>query len=253
MPAPALSLDAHGALTTRPGPVPTLEPSRNTFLRKASHELRTPLNAVLGFADIMANELYGPLGSPSYRDCAEIILSSGQRLLTIIDQVVELARLEADAADLTLGPVPLDSVLDDVLDLCDQNIRASGIEIEVKGRGNLATVVADPRGLATVLNNLILNTCYHAGQGAHLSISARPQNDGLWLDLADNGVGISAPDIARLPFEQGEAGHARQGLGAGLGLSITDHLCRVMQGDLHLAQTPGGGLTARVRLPLFRG
>lgn len=221
-----------------------------SFLRMVSHELRTPLNSILGFSEIISSELCGPLGAPQYKEYAGIIRSSGQRLLKLVNQVLEIARLEGNAADLDLAPEPLDNALDDALDGLREDIAAHATRIVVSGRGGLPSVVADARGLRTVLSNLIHNAVIFSPDGGLVLIEAVTRDGWVEIAIVDQGEGIDPADAARLlrPFEQGENALVRRTEGAGLGLPIVDLLCQAMGGGLRLEPAPTGGLRAVVRL-----
>jgi signal transduction histidine kinase len=216
-----------------------------------SHELRTPLNSILGFSEIIASELYGPLGAPQYKDYAEIIRSSGQRLLKLVNQVMEIARLESHAVDLDLRPELLDHALDDVLDGLADEVRARRARIVVEERGALPQVLADARGLRTILVNLIQNAVAFSPPDGEVHISATLHDGRVAIVICDEGPGVDPADIPRLllPFEQGENALIRRTEGAGLGLPIVDLLCQAMHGQLTLAPIEGGGLCATVQLP----
>lgn len=228
-----------------------LDERMRSFLRMVSHELRTPLNSILGFSEIIASELCGPLGAPQYKEYAGIIRSSGQRLLKLVNQVLEIARLEGHAADLDLSPEPLDHALDDALDGLREDIAAHATRIVAPGRGALPLVTADARGLRTILSNLIHNAVIFSPDGAEVRIEAQPRDGVVEIAIIDQGEGIDPAETQRLlrPFEQGENALVRRTEGAGLGLPIVDLLCHAMGGRLSLEPAPGGGLKASVRLP----
>lgn len=228
-----------------------LDDHKRSFLRMVSHELRTPLNSILGFSEIISQELYGPLGAPQYKEYAGIIRSSGQRLLKLVNQVIEIARLEGHAMDLSPRAEALDHALDDVLDGLREEIAARRTVITVQDEGLLPAVMADARGLRTVLTNLIQNACVYSPEGSRVVITARQDGRDVEICIVDHGPGVDPADIPRLlrPFEQGDSALTRRSEGAGLGLPIVDLLCQAMGGRLKLASMPGDGLTAIVRLP----
>jgi len=228
-----------------------LDDHKRSFLRMVSHELRTPLNSILGFSEIISSELYGPLGAPQYKEYAGIIQASGQRLLKLVNQVLEIARLEGRAMDLDLRAEALDHALDDVLDGLREEINTRRTKIVIEDEGALPLVVADARGLRTVLTNLIHNAVVFSPEGAEVRVRAHRQGDAVEIAVADHGEGIDLSDAPRLlrPFEQGENALTRRSEGAGLGLPIVDLLSQAMGGRLRLESSPGHGLTAIVRLP----
>lgn len=228
-----------------------LDARKRAFLRLVSHELRTPLNSILGFSEIISQELYGPVGAPQYRDYAGIIRTSGLRLLKLVNQVLEIARLEGHAMDLSARAEALDHALDDVIDGLSEDIAGREAEIVVENEGELPLVTADARGLRTVLGNLIQNAVVFSPEGGKVTISAHRIGASVEIRICDRGPGVDPADIPRLlqPFEQGDSALTRRTEGAGLGLPIVDLLCQAMGGRLRLSSEPGQGLCAVVRLP----
>ncbi|MDP2215243.1 sensor histidine kinase KdpD [Phenylobacterium sp.] len=227
------------------------EEHRRSFLRMVSHELRTPLNSILGFSELISAEIYGPLGAPEYKEYANLIRDSGQKLLSLANQVLEIARLESGTADLITRREPLDHILDDVLDGLAEEIRARPAKVVVEDQGALPDVMADPKGVRTALAALLSNAIIHGGDGGEVRIKAWRENSEVLIDILDQGPGVDPRDIPRLlrPFEQGENALIRRGEGAGLGLPLAFMLCRGMGGGLVLTPRPEGGLCAAIRLP----
>lgn len=228
-----------------------LDDAKRSFLRMVSHELRTPLNSILGFSEIISSELYGPLGAPQYKEYAQIIRSSGQRLLNLVNQVLEIARLEGHVTDLDLAPESIDHAIDDVLMNLREEIAGRGAQIIVQDQGDLPAVVADARGLRTVLTNLLENAILFGPEGGEVRIEAQVREGWVNISVIDHGEGIDPGDAHRLlkPFEQGENALVRSAEGAGLGLPIADLMCQAMGGRLTLQPAETGGLRAVVRLP----
>lgn len=228
-----------------------LDAQKRSFLRMASHELRTPLNSILGFSEILADELYGPLGAPQYKEYAQLIRTSGDRLLKLVNQILDIARLEGHAMDLSPRLEPLDHVLDDVIDSLREDLRQRGTEVTVVDEGRLPAAFADPRGLRTVLTNLLHNAVVFSPEGARVVVETRRGVDEVELRIIDSGPGVDPDDVPRLlrPFEQGDNALTRRSQGAGLGLPIALLLCEAMDGGLELLPAPGRGLTARIVLP----
>lgn len=228
-----------------------MDEQKRSFLRVVSHELRTPLNSILGFSEILNAELYGPLGAPQYKEYAEIIHQSGQRLLKLVNQVLEIARLEGRTIDFDPAVEPLETALEDVLPALSAEMAARGVSLEVAQPETLPSVMADHRGLRQVLSQLLHNAVAFSPEGGVVRVSTARIADMVEIRICDEGDGVDAAEIHRLmaPFEQGENALTRKSEGAGLGLPIADLTCRAMGGRLKLASQPGRGLSAMVRLP----
>jgi signal transduction histidine kinase len=244
LPIPLL---AASAPSRRPSRLAALEDQKRSFLRLVSHELRTPLNSILGFSEILAAELYGPLGAPQYKEYAEIIQGSGHKLLKLVNQVLEIARLESRLQPLDLRAEPVEAALDDAVGTLGVD---RGVTIRLIGRGRLPSVLADPWGLRTVLSNLIQNAVAFSPDGGEVRVRAVRQDRFVEISIEDDGEGVDPAELPRLlkPFEQGENALVRRAEGAGLGLPICELTCRAMGGRLRLQSAPGKGLVAQVRL-----
>ncbi|WP_395672472.1 sensor histidine kinase [Phenylobacterium sp.] len=224
---------------------------KRSFLRMVSHELRTPLNSILGFSDILASEMYGPLGDPHYREYAEIIRGSGARLLKLVNQVLEIARLEVGGTEMCPRPEPVEAALEDAWLGVAEEAAARGICIVIAPACAEAVVSADPRALRTVLGNLLHNAVAFSPDGGEVCVGVETAGSDLDIVIADAGEGVDPADLPRLmrPFEQGENPLTRRGHGAGLGLAISALNCQAMGGRLELISAVGEGMTAKVRLP----
>jgi signal transduction histidine kinase len=246
LPAPSSAKDAQQARRDA-----AFEAQKRSFLRMASHELRTPLNSILGFSEILASELYGPMGAPQYKEYAQIIRGSGARLLKLVNQVLEIARLESGAADLNIRPEPLDSALEDVSGPLAEDLAERDVCLAIDDSIATCVAIADQRGLRTVISNLLHNAVSFSPDGGEVRVRAERHGDDIEIVIEDDGEGVDPADLPRLlrPFEQGENALTRRGEGAGLGLAIVDLTCQAMGGRLKLSSAPGKGMTARVRLP----
>ncbi len=229
----------------------SLDEAKRQFLRMVSHELRTPLNAIIGFSEIIAAELYGPLGAPQYREYARHVSQSGHRLLRLVNQILEIARLQDRVVDMELRAEPLDHVLDDVRDLIGEDLDSHKAGLRIENDGALPAVLADPRGLRSLLRNLIENAVFYGPEGGTVTVRARLLGARVEIEIEDQGEGIAAGDIGRLmnPFEQGDNALTRTTQGAGLGLPIARLTAEAMGGGLTLSAAPAGGLLVTVTLP----
>jgi signal transduction histidine kinase len=228
-----------------------LDDRRRSFLRMVSHELRTPLNSVIGFSEIISRELYGPIGNSKYRDHATVIRESGQKLLKLVNQVLEIARLDAGTADLVLRPESANAAVKQAVNALELEAQVRNVSFDIRVASNTPLVLADARGLNTVLTNLLQNAIAFSPDGGVVHIDVRPRGEAaVHFRITDDGEGLNPADLPRLmrPFEQGENALTRRSHGAGLGLPICQLLCQDMGGKLRLRTAPGQGLTALVRL-----
>jgi signal transduction histidine kinase len=229
------------------GGIAALEEQKRAFLRLVSHELRTPLNSILGFSEILSAELYGPLGAPQYREYADIIRGSGKKLLKLVNQVLEIGRLEG--VELKLGHEALEPAFDDAIASAASDF-TRGVRPEISAPDDLPLVLADPWGLRTVLTHLLQNAAMFAPDGGEVRLRAVAHGGHVDVFVEDDGEGVDPLDLPRLmrAFEQGENALVRRSEGAGLGLPICDLTCRAMGARLLLTSAPGKGMSARVRL-----
>jgi signal transduction histidine kinase len=254
MPKPAL---ADAEIEPTPPSLPTASPrgldeeAKRSFLRMISHELRTPLNSIIGFSEVLRQEVCGPLGSPKYKEYAGFISDSGEKMLKLVNQIVEIVRLESQAADLDIRSEPLEALVDEVLQSLQPEAQAWDVKLAAEGLSAMPWVQADARALKTVLTNLLQNAMAHAPQGEEIKVRAVLMGAQVLIEVEDNGPGVDAQEAQRLmrPFEQGDQSLARTTDGAGLGLPIAQLLSRAMGGDLDIRTGRGEGFTALVRLP----
>lgn len=227
------------------------EEQKRSFLRMVSHELRTPLNSIIGFSEIISRELYGPLSEPRYREHAEIIRDSGLKMLKLVNQVLEIARLEGDSADLDLRSESAEAAIDEAMRALREEIATRGAHIRIDSEGG-HMVRADARALQTILVNLLQNAITFSPAEEEVTVRVRRRPTTVTIEVEDRGDGVPSSDLARIlrPFEQGENALTRRSDGAGLGLPIVRLLCRAMHGTFRLRAVPGGGLLACVTLPV---
>jgi signal transduction histidine kinase len=227
--------------------IAALEDQKRAFLRLVSHELRTPLNSILGFSEILAAELYGPLGAPQYKEYAEIIRGSGKKLLRLVNQVLEIGRLEG--VELEVGAEALEPAFESAIAAVAADF-TRGVRPEVIEAGELPLVLADPWGLRTVLSHLLQNAAMFSPDDGQVRLRTEVGDDHVDVFVEDDGEGVDPADLPRLlrAFEQGENALVRRTEGAGLGLPICELTCRAMGARLTLTSAPGEGLRAQVRL-----
>ncbi|MBI2261230.1 MAG: PAS domain-containing protein [Caulobacterales bacterium] len=228
--------------------------AKSEFLANMSHELRTPLNAINGFSEIMAGEMFGPLGDPRYKGYAADILRSGQHLLSLINDILDMAKIEAGKLTLHYEPVSLKEVVDDAARLMRGRVEESGLKLRVDAP-ELPTIEADHRGLKQVVLNLLSNAVKFTPEGGDITVTlSREDGDRVRVAVTDTGIGIAAEDLTRLarPFEQVEGQHSKTTQGTGLGLALTKSLIELHGGTLTLESEPGRGTTASFDLPIRR-
>jgi signal transduction histidine kinase len=225
--------------------------ARRAFLRKISHELRTPLNSVIGFAELLKQEPLGPLGAREYQDYIAIIGASGAKMLRMVNQIVEIMRLESQTAELDLRPEPLGAVVEEVIQALGAEARGFKVQLVAEEADDMPWVMADARGLKTILHSLLHNAVAYAPEGEAVTVRAyRRGEEWVVFEVEDSGPGVLADDAPRLlrPFEKGpDSGRGHDG--AGLGLSIALLLARAMGGDLELRTDLHQGFTVIVSLP----
>jgi two-component system cell cycle sensor histidine kinase PleC len=229
--------------------------AKSDFLANMSHELRTPLNAINGFSEIMAAEMYGPVGDARYRDYARDILNSGQHLLALINDILDMAKIEAGKLTLRFEPVCLEEIAEDALRLVRNRADSAGLSL-VLDFVDLPDVEADHRAIKQVLLNLLSNAIKFTPRGGKITIRAELRDDPLGervrVGVQDTGIGISPQDLERLarPFEQVESQHSKTTQGTGLGLALTKSLVEMHGGLLDLKSAPGQGTLVSFALPL---
>lgn len=223
--------------------------AKSTFLANMSHELRTPLNAVIGFSEIMAKELFGPIGNDQYRQYSGDIFDSGNHLLELINDILDMAKIEA--GKLTLAPRPLDPsvAIEQAVRLTKRKAEEKGLSIVVDAE-DMGEIEADHRAVKQILLNLLSNAVKFTDQGA-IMVHARGNSYGLTLRVVDTGCGIPPEHLPRLarPFEQVEQELTRNTGGTGLGLALTKSLTEMHGGKLSIQSEVGRGTIVTVWLP----
>ena len=228
--------------------------AKSKFLANMSHELRTPLNAIIGFSEIMGSGMFGPLGSDKYREYCHDIHQSGQYLLDVINDVLDMSKIEAGRIRLDAEPVDLEPFLNDAMRVVSGRANDKRLKLTARiGRGIRLT--ADHRLLKQIILNLLSNAVKFTPEGGRITIRARATAGG-WVSvsIADTGIGIPEDALARLgrPFEQVESQLTKSHQGSGLGLAIAKSLTELHQGTMRIRSTPGRGTMVLLRLPISR-
>ena len=221
--------------------------ARTTFFAQTSHELRTPLNAIVGFAEMMRGGIFGPL-SERYQEYAELIHEGGRNLTLIVDDVLDLARLEAGKYDIYAEPVSLTDLADEAVHFMADEATRKSIVMTRTGDED-AEAFADSKAVRQIALNLISNALKFTPSGGSVEVVAEEVPGGAMLSVADSGVGISPEELMRLSraFEQGDAGKKQKG--AGLGLSVVRAFAELHGGRLDIQSREGGGARIGVFFP----
>ncbi len=230
----------------------TANASKTAFLANMSHELRTPLNAILGFSEIIAQECFGPVGSPRYREYASDINISGSHLLSLINDLLDVAKIEAGRMDIEPNPIEVDGLFDSAMKIMGPKSREKNQQLNIRVEEDAPSLFADERALKQILINLLSNAVKFTPEGGTISMVASKAPDGAFqLMVEDNGPGIPLEKLDRIfmPFSQVDNRYDRQSGGTGLGLALVRGLAELHGGRAWLESEPGKGCVAYVVLP----
>ena len=226
--------------------------AKSAFLGNMSHELRTPLNAIIGFSEILKDQVLGPMGEPKYAEFAADIHESGAHLLGIINDVLDMSRIEAGEHQLALETIDLGAVIRSCLQML-RDRAAKGEVALIDDTGPLPVgLFADRRAVMKILLNLLSNAVKFTPPGGRARVTAGQDRTGaVVLSVEDTGIGIPPDALSRVfePFQQADMNLNRRHEGAGIGLTITRALVELHGGSIVLTSTPGQGPTATVRFP----
>ena len=227
--------------------------AKSRFLANMSHELRTPLNAIIGFAEVIKGGMLGSI-SDRYRGYGADIFNSGTHLLGLINEILDLAKLEAGRLELREEYVDLAGTVDACLTFVEGQARHGGIRLSAVAGDTVRHVRADDRRLRQILINLLSNAVKFTPEGGEVRVSWFREDDALAITVSDTGIGIAPEDLpkAMMMFGQIETKVARKVEGTGLGLPLVKHLVELHGGKLTIESQVGEGTTAIVRLPLDR-
>lgn len=229
----------------------TANRAKSEFLANMSHELRTPLNAIIGFSEMMEHETFGALGSTKYVDYSSHIRESGQHLLGVISDVLDMSRLEAGKVQLHMGPFEVDAAVSRSIEAVRGAAEEKGISLQAESLPR-TEIFADRQAIEKVLINLLRNAVKFTPEGGRVSVRSRLDEGMLNVYVEDTGIGISPEALPRLgrPFEQIDSPLENGSKGSGLGLAIARSLIELHNGTLHIRSSLGAGTIVRVRLPL---
>ncbi len=229
--------------------------AKSSFLAAMSHELRTPLNAIIGFSDIMKNETFGPVGSPRYRDYANDINVSGQHLLNLINDVLDLSKIESGARDLQEEVIEISPLVRSVERLMADQAQRGGVQLELDVPDSIPAMSADPRKLLQILLNLISNAIKFTPASGKVTLRTRASaKRGFLFQIIDTGIGMTPQEIPRAltPFQQVHSNLSREHKGTGIGLPLSKALVEMHGGTLDIQSEVGIGTTITLCFPTER-
>jgi len=230
----------------------TANRAKSVFLANMSHELRTPLNAIIGFADVMNREMFGPIDNSRYRNYLASIHKSGEHLLDLINDILDVAKIEAGKLELRLENVNLTEVIGECIQLMSERAASAGVQLKAGLPAQGIIFMADARAVKQVVLNLLSNAIKFTPAGGHVDIAVMHGADVVRLEVRDDGIGIAAEDIPRLakPFEQvcDDPGLAKRG--TGLGLALVRALTELHGGRVTIDSPARKGTIVTVELPL---
>jgi two-component system cell cycle sensor histidine kinase PleC len=224
--------------------------AKSKFLANMSHELRTPLNAIIGFSEIMGSGMFGELGCEKYQEYCHDILTSGHYLLEVINDILDMSKIEAGRMQLDPEPLNLAQTLTESLRVVSGRAQEKGLVLDADFQGTVP-LVADRRAIKQIVVNLLSNAVKFTPDGGRVIVRSRVVNDRIVLMIADTGIGIARQSLARLgqPFEQVESQLTKTYQGSGLGLAIAKSLTGLHGGSMRMRSKLGVGTVIGVTLP----
>ena len=224
--------------------------AKSEFLANVSHELRTPLNAIIGFSEVMIQEVFGPVGNERYRDYAGDIRQSGVHLLGVINDLLDFSKLEAGRLELHMEAVAVRQIIDKCVRMMRQEAESENVTLIAKLEDIDDAIHADEQKVTQIVLNLLSNAIKFTPAGGVVTVSLREFKDGIDIQVADSGIGMSDNDIrtALSPFGQVDSALNRQHAGTGLGLPLSRSLAELHGGSLKVESAAGEGTTVIVHL-----
>jgi signal transduction histidine kinase len=223
---------------------------KSEFLANMSHELRTPLNAIIGFSEVLDDRMFGELNDKQ-AEYIRVILTSGRHLLSLINDILDLSKVEAGRMELELGTFNLRLALENALTLVRERATRHGLALDLTVDEALEDLVADERKLKQVLLNLLSNAVKFTPEGGRIDVRALPANGNIEVSISDTGVGIAPEDQEAIFEEFRQVGHAaRKREGTGLGLALARKFVELHGGRLWVKSEVGRGSTFTFTLPV---
>ncbi|UTW54874.1 ATP-binding protein [Kordiimonas sp. SCSIO 12610] len=229
--------------------------AKSEFLASMSHELRTPLNAILGFSEMFKKEIYGPLGSEKYSEYSDHIYESGSHLLSIINDILDLSKVEAGKLSLAEEEVFIADIVEDAVNLITDKVDEKNIHLSLEQDNQIEYLYCDPRITKQILLNLLSNAVKFTPQNGLIIVSSTLSlQNNICISVKDNGIGMSDADLERALQPFGQAGNAftRQNQGTGLGLPLVEQLIEQHGGSMQIKSEPGKGTEVTLCFPAER-
>lgn len=225
--------------------------AKTHFLANISHELRTPLNAIIGFSDILAQDLFGRMENERHREYSELINQSGKHLLQLVNDLLDMSKLDAGKYSLEYGKFNVSGLIGHVGQTLKPVAEEAKLRIDMDVPEEPLLLNADERACRQILINLVSNAIKFSNPGGHVTIRARKAAGQVELAVIDRGIGISPEDVSRLgkPFVQADSAYDRHYEGTGLGLSIVKGLVELHEGSFRIHSKKDFGTTVVVTLP----
>lgn len=225
--------------------------AKSQFLANMSHELRTPLNAIIGFSEMMQRQLLGPIGTEKYLDYIAGIRESGEHLLDLISDILDMSKIEAGKYELDLEELNLAKVMRLAVHMIEGRAQEAKISLSLNIENNNLQIVADRRALMQIVLNLLSNAVKFTNPGGSVRLECVERDNYISIKVHDTGIGIPADKLQSVtnPFEQAANHYTREHEGTGLGLAITKDLIELHRGSLHISSAVGVGTTVTVRMP----
>ena len=228
--------------------------AKSEFLANMSHELRTPLNSIIGFSEIIKTETFGPIEQNAYKEYANDIYESGRRLLTIINEILDISKIEAGDRHLNEQVVDVSALVESTMKLLESKARANNLVVSNMLK-NVPRIVGEELALKQVLVNILSNAIKFTPNGGRVTLTNDRDSDGsLRISITDTGIGLDAHEIEKAlsPFGQVDNAFNRANAGTGLGLTLSDALIKLHDGRLELLSQKGIGTTVTIVIPLDR-
>lgn len=225
--------------------------AKTQFLANMSHELRTPLNAIIGFSEMMERQLLGPIGTEKYLEYIGGIRQSGEHLLDLISDILDMSKIEAGKYELHVEKFNIAKVIRMAAHMMEGRALDSEIKLNINIHNEEANIIADRRAVMQMVLNLLSNAVKFSDFGKHVNINLAEQNQKFVIRIEDQGIGIPANKLANimLPFEQAETDYTRKYEGSGLGLAITKELTEIHGGQIDIQSQLDVGTTVTIQLP----